>query len=150
VCHHRAAILVQNQDSREAMLSSSSRIIAVVIAAISFVRVSGDEAVGQRETLARVNQTRELFQGCDNIIAISSSKSLSRDIFALLLQQVSGREYEKLPLEYSLVFNMNACRSGRDCIGNQANISISNKGERDFVCFTLASMLDQSASSEIR
>lgn len=133
-------------------MSPSIRIVAVVIAAISFVVApvsrEDQEATGRRETLVRFDQTRE-FQECKGILstASTSSKDLTRDGFVSLLQEVSRRELESrlenLPLERSCFFNMHACRNGRHCIGIEANISISNSEERDFLCFTLASMLRQ-------
>lgn len=132
-------------------MSPSSRIVAIVIAAISFVvtaPVSRDQAIGRREALARFIQTQE-FQECKGKLSTisTSSEDLTRDGFLSLLQDVSRREHEFLPLECSCFFNMHACRNGRYCIGKQATISISNSEEQDFLCFTLASMLRQSKGS---
>jgi hypothetical protein len=136
------------------MISPVSRIVAAVIAAVSFVTpVSRDTE--RRETLTRIDQTRE-FRECKEILATNNtlSKHLTRDNFVSLLQKVSpeGVKFrcENLPLEQcSCFFNMHACRNGKDCIGNQANILISSSEERDLFCFTLASMLGQSLSTPL-
>lgn len=137
------------------MISPVSRIVAAVIAAVSFVTpVSRDTCTERGETLARIDQTRE-FRECKEILATNStsSKHLTRDNFVSLLQKVSpeGVKFrrENLPLECSCFFNMHACRNGKDCIGNQASILISSSEERDLFCFTLASMLGQSPSTPL-
>ncbi len=141
------------------MLPPSIRIFAVVIAATSFVvtPVSRDQepaTTGRgREALAvRFDQSWE-FHECNGILSTTSnsSKSLTRDSFASLLQDIGRGEFdfrlENLPLECSCFFNMHACRNGRQCLGNQANIPISSSEERYFICYTLASMLRQSEST---
>lgn len=136
--------------SHDAMLTPSCKIIAIVVAAISFVTVSRDEALEQHGTRRRLDQTRELFDECTGTLQTinPTSRELSKEDFSLLLEVVSHGElqdtYEKLPLECSCLFNMHACRNDRGCVGTQANISISSQEEREFLCLTLASMLSQS------
>jgi hypothetical protein len=128
------------------MLPLSSKILASIAVALSFATVSWD---GQREALQarRVLQTREIYDDCTARLEISSSP-LSREGFASLVETLSGGElrgrYEELPLVCSSLFNVFACWNGRDCVGDQANISISTQEEQTVTCLTLASLLSES------
>mmetsp|Transcript_18824 Transcript_18824/g.34052 ORF Transcript_18824/g.34052 Transcript_18824/m.34052 type:complete len:150 (-) Transcript_18824:41-490(-) len=96
------------------MISAVSRIVAAVIAAVSFVTpVSRDTE--RRETLTRIDQTRE-FRECKEILATNNtlSKHLTRDNFVSLLQKVSpeGVKFrcENLPLGRLLVLLLQYAR----------------------------------------
>lgn len=129
------------------MLPLSSKIVASIAVAVSFATVSWDGPKGKGLQARRVLQTREIYDDCIAQLEISSSP-LSREAFASLVETLSGGElrgrYEELPLECSSLFNVFACWNGRDCVGDQANISISTREEQTVTCLTLASFLSES------
>ena len=136
------------------MLRPSSKVVAVMVAAVSSITVSWDEAAARLgESVVSSSQTRKILDECmAKVETVQAAKEISREEFALLVKNLSHGEiqgsYEELPLEFSTFFNMHACMNGRGCIGDGANISISNQDEKVLTCTTLASLLSQSMDPE--
>lgn len=89
------------------------------------------------------NQSRQF---CTTHLEVQAKDGgLTREAFALLVENLSQGEvqgpYHQLPLQYTAMFNMYACLNGKDCIGDQATISVSTEEERMMTCAILESSL---------
>lgn len=91
------------------------------------------------------NQSRQF---CTTHLEVQAKDgSLTREAFASLVEHLSQGEiqgtYHQLPLQYTAIFNMQACLNGKYCIGDKATISVSNEEERMMTCAILKTLLAQ-------
>jgi hypothetical protein len=93
-------------------------------------------------------ENNQSHQFCTTHLEVQANDGgLTREAFASLVENLSQGEvqgpYHQLPLLYTTIFNMHACLNGKECIGDQATISVSTKEERMMTCATLESSLTQ-------
>ena len=128
------------------LLSSSQRLVALI--GTICLMISCHEVLADRSDRVSEDQARhDIVRNCQSHLEVhKGEKGLTREEFASLVTALSHGEltgpYERLPLPFASIFNMNACLNGKDCIGDHAVISILSQDERTLACSSIASLLN--------
>ncbi len=131
----------------------SNRSVSMLVAvAMVFVAVSSHYQQRREETpnaneqsIADERSHHIMFDCMKQLKMYPMNKGLTRTDFASLVDAFSHSKTRegnrRLPLRYSLLFNMNACLNSNDCIGENATISVESQAEKEFTCMSFASLL---------
>jgi len=131
------------------MLVFSNRLLSVVLATVALAVSCHGVVISRSERISKEHQTRIIIRDCLSQLEVQKPlQRLTRGGFASLVESLShgevGGSHGRLPLQFSTVFNMNACLNGKDCIGDHAFISITSEEERALTCSSISSLLSQS------
>lgn len=127
-------------------VSSASFFSAVVVLAVALLFGVSCEGV-TNEPGESQSQTHDTIRDCLIQLEVHQvDRGLTREEFVSLIESLSHGQTgvlssKRLPLQYSSIFNMNACLNGKDCLGNHAMISISSDRERALVCSSILPLL---------
>ena len=131
------------------MVVPTGKLLSVVcVVVMAFLAVSFHRVSGGNERSLHDQQTRHFFRDCMNQLEVQKADGeLTRETFVSLVGSLSQEElagsYERLPLQFTSVFNMMACLNQKDCLGDHAAISIISEEERELTCSSVASLLSQ-------